>query len=63
MGVLLLQAKKKKILPNPVVESLNIVYTPSDVSGGDGLVLSDPSGVPVNFKSAATFSAEEKDTR
>jgi hypothetical protein len=63
MGVLLLQAKKKKVVPNPVIESLNIVYTPSDESSGDGLLLSDPSGVPIRFKSATTFSAEEQVTR
>ena len=68
MGVLLLQMKKKKkVIPNPVVESLNIVYTPSEETqdddvGGD-LVLGDPSGIPVSFKSAKAFSAEEKVTR
>ena len=69
MGVLLLQSKKKKIVPNPVIESLNIVYTPSgDESGGangesGGILLSDPSGIPINFQSAKAFTTEEQITR
>lgn len=65
MGVLLLQGKKKKyITPNPVVESLNIVYKPlSEESSGDTLVFKDPSGVPIRFQSADAFTKLEKVTR
>lgn len=65
MGVLLLQGKKKKtITPNAVVDSLNIVYTPSsEESFGGEMVLGDPSGVPIKFQSASTFTQIEKITR
>jgi hypothetical protein len=73
MGVLLLPTtrKKKIITPNPVVESLNIVYTPSTTSiegGSTGgsvgeMRLQDPSGVTIRFQSVADFTAEEKITR
>jgi len=69
MGVLLLQSKKKRITPNPAVEGLQIVYTPSAASS-DGAAedaraprLVDPSGVALQFQSAADFEAEEKITR
>eukprot|EP00535_Pseudo-nitzschia_heimii_P004747 CAMPEP_0197182132 /NCGR_PEP_ID=MMETSP1423-20130617/6196_1 /TAXON_ID=476441 /ORGANISM="Pseudo-nitzschia heimii, Strain UNC1101" /LENGTH=360 /DNA_ID=CAMNT_0042632507 /DNA_START=77 /DNA_END=1155 /DNA_ORIENTATION=- len=53
MGVLLLQGKKKKtITPNPVIDSLNIVYKPSSENeAGDALILKDPSGIPIKFQS------------
>merc|ERR1719343_443936 len=65
MGVLLLQVKKKKsIIPNPVVDSLNIVYKPSsEAESGDPLVLKDPSGVPIKFQSTDAFTKLEKITR
>ncbi|KAL3938120.1 MAG: hypothetical protein SGBAC_006903 [Bacillariaceae sp.] len=64
MGVLLQPTKSKKIKPNPAVTSLNIVYNPTgDDNDGDGLMLTDPSGLGVSFMSAKTFSAEEKLTR
>ena len=64
MGVLLQPSKRKKISPNPVMGSLNIVYTPSqDAASGDGLVLQDPGGLPVRFQSADEFTKVEKRTR
>lgn len=64
MGVLLLQGKKKKsIVPNPVIESLNIVYKPSsEETSGDAMFLKDPSGVPIRFQSADAFTKLEKIT-
>lgn len=66
MGVLLLPLPKrqKKVTVNPVVESLDIVYSPA--SGGDQLVVDpvvDPSGVSLSFQSVSKFDAEEKSTR
>ena len=65
MGVLLLPSpKKRKVTPNPVFGSLNVVYTPSE--GDDGEVeseLMDLSGVVVKFQSVAKFAALEKATR
>ena len=65
MGVLLLPTKQKKgVTPNPVIESLNIVYKPSsDGASGDELVFNDPSSVPIRFQSASDFTALEKVTR
>ena len=65
MGVLLLQGKKKKkITPNPVIGSLNVIYNPSSEEGSEQeLRLKDPSGVPVRFQSASTFTKVEKMTR
>jgi len=66
MGVLLLQSKKKRIAPNPVVESLHIVYTPSSGTSAEdssALRLVDPSGVVLEFQSATDFEVEEKVTR
>jgi hypothetical protein len=69
MGVLLLPSPKKRaVTPNPVVKSLDIVYTPSASSEGSSagfgdMTLRDPSGVAVRFQSAADFSAEENLTR
>jgi hypothetical protein len=65
MGVLLLPIpKKKKVTPNAVFSSLNVVYTPSE--GNDGDVeseLTDLSGVVVKFQSATKFVTLEKATR
>lgn len=65
MGVLLLQKKgRKKIDPNPVVHSLNIVYTPSGESEGDDtMILKDPSGLPIMFQSVSDFTKQEMITR
>eukprot|EP00536_Pseudo-nitzschia_multiseries_P006360 jgi/Psemu1/192997/e_gw1.134.48.1 len=65
MGVLLLQGKKKRaITPNPVVDSLNIVYNPSsEETTGEEMVLNDPSGIPIRFQPASTFTKIEKMTR
>jgi hypothetical protein len=63
MGVLLLPSKKK-ITPNPVFESLQIVYTPSssDVDDSDMQVV-DPSNVKISFVTASDFEQEERQTR
>jgi len=58
---------RKAIIPNPAVDSLNIVYTPSsdetmDDSGGS-MIVADPSGLPVRFQSVGDFSRLEKITR
>ena len=65
MGVLLLPSKQRKaITPNPVVESLNIVYRPStEASSDDSPTLTDPSGTPVKFTSETDFTKVEKVTR
>ena len=65
MGVLLLQNKRKKaVSPNPVVGSMNIVYSPSEGSEEKGeMVLTDLSGLRIRFHSAGDFSKEEKITR
>lgn len=81
MGVLLLSStgkkqkknqKKKKnqkpLRPNPVLQSLDIVYNPSSSSPADdsttamGAVV-DPSQVKLSFVSAGVFEKEEKVTR
>ena len=71
MGVLLLQAerKKKSIKANPSVRSLNIVYTPSDGGGQaadddpSSMELMDPSFVPYSFGKVTSFEKEEQSTR
>lgn len=65
MGVLLIPAgKKKKIVPNPVVDSLNLVYSPSpDAEGQDVPPITDPSGISITFQAVKEFEAEEKATR
>ena len=63
LGVLLLPSKKK-VTPNPVMDSLNIVYTPSNDSGSDVVAkVTDPSGIAISFQPASQFEAEEKITR
>lgn len=60
----MLQKKgRKKIVPNPVVDSINIVYTPSEPSNDEVLQLRDPSGLPIRFQSVNDFSKEELITR
>jgi len=64
MGILLLPYKKKRVDPNPVVSSLDLVYTPAE--GAEDMeigTLVDPVGVPIKFQSAKDFSAEEQATR
>ena len=66
MGVLLLQSKGRRgINPNPVVDSLNIVYSPSEEAGKseEELVLRDLSGLPIRFQAVGDFTKEEKITR
>lgn len=64
MGVLLQKSKKKKVTPNPVFDSLHVVYTPSAEAEDDSdLALVDPSNVKLNFESATSFGATEKGTR
>ena len=75
MGVLLLPLTKKKqtIVPNPVLDSLQIVYAPSSSSGAassssdanDKIMPSviDPSNVKINFVKVSDFEQEERQTR
>jgi hypothetical protein len=67
MGVLLLQAKskKKKISQNPVLESLNVVYTPSQEGGdtSEEMAVADPSGVAIAFQPVESFEFEERASR
>jgi hypothetical protein len=55
MGVLLLQNKnrKKAIVPNKVLRSLNVVYAPTENQSGGEVDLNpqvmDPSYVPISF--------------
>ena len=64
MGVLLLptKSKKAKITPNPVLRSLNVVYSPSEGTSGEeanaDLQLQDPQSIPVSFVSTARFDKE-----
>mmetsp|Transcript_49980 Transcript_49980/g.150339 ORF Transcript_49980/g.150339 Transcript_49980/m.150339 type:complete len:387 (-) Transcript_49980:393-1553(-) len=67
MGILLLPLdKKKKITPNPVMRTLNVVYTPSqgsDINGaGESMVVQDPSSIGISFTSAGNFEKEEQAT-
>ena len=67
MGVLLLQAEKKKksIKANPSLRSLNIIYSPSSTSTSDDadFELIDPSFVPYSFGKVTDFEKEEQSTR
>lgn len=65
MGVLLLPSKKRKVSPNAVLESLQIVYTPSaEGKDGDGMMpLVDPSNVKVSFLPDSAFETEERQTK
>jgi hypothetical protein len=76
MGVLLLKSKERKITCNPAVQSLNLVYNPTNSGGRDideetddiktvaftrGIV--DPSGVALQYQSVDEFELEESVTR
>ncbi|GKY97093.1 hypothetical protein MPSEU_000667800 [Mayamaea pseudoterrestris] len=65
MGILLIptERRKKNVKPNPVVDGLRIVYTPS--ADGDGALntIVDPSGVGITFQGVEAFQDEEKRTR
>jgi hypothetical protein len=64
MGVLLLPAKGKRVTVNPVLQSLNVVYTPAKGSdGADVSTVVDPSGAAIAFQSASEFEKEERITR
>lgn len=62
-GVLLLPSRK--VTPNPVVQSLGVVYTPSsDADAGDtAMRVVDPSGVAYEFQSVSDFETTERITR
>ena len=63
MGILLLPTKnKKKVTPNPVVQSLNLVIAPSD-SVTDTATFVDPSGVTIAFQTFEAFEFQEKNSR
>jgi catechol 2,3-dioxygenase-like lactoylglutathione lyase family enzyme len=67
MGVLLLSSNsksKRAITTNPVFESLNVVYTPSEGSeGAEVSTVVDPSGAAIAFQSVSAFEKEERVTR
>lgn len=73
MGVLLLKSKDRKIIPNPAIQSLNIVYNPSsdtttDVTDENNdnsniIRVVDPSSVTIQFQSVTDFEREESVTR
>ena len=69
MGVLLLQAEKKKknVRPNPAFRSLNIVYQPSEGTvvdtSADLLRVEDPSAVPISFEPLELFEKKEASSR
>lgn len=62
-GVLLLPSRK--VTPNPVVQSLSVVYTPSpDADAADTVMrVIDPSGVAYQFQSVSDFEGTERITR
>lgn len=71
MGVLLLQKEKRKraVVPNPVVRSINVVYAPQEGAGGGdtGAVdlapqLMDPSSVPISFVPEEYLEREVRST-
>jgi hypothetical protein len=76
MGILLLQNKnrKKPVVPNRTLLSLNVVYTPSNDDGGGSSSSSsddradrtprllDPSSVPISFISQDSLEKEIKRT-
>ncbi|KAL7531286.1 hypothetical protein ACHAXR_003955 [Thalassiosira sp. AJA248-18] len=75
MGILLLQnqKRKKKVVPNPVLRSLNVVYAPPENDGDDGddgdgnnnnldPQFVDPSSVPIAFISQDYLEKEIKMT-
>jgi hypothetical protein len=63
MGVLLLPSKKK-IIPNPVLNSLQVVCTPSSLDvEGSSMQAVDPSNVKISFVTVSDFEQEERQTR
>ena len=68
MGILLLQNKKRKkaVVPNPVLRSLNVVYAPSGEEGSGGSAATvnldpqaaDPSSIPISFIPVDYFEKE-----
>lgn len=78
MGILLLQNKnrKKPLVPNHMLHSLNVVYAPSNDDGGGSSSSSsssddsadrtprllDPSSVPISFISQDSLEREIKRT-
>lgn len=76
MGILLLQNKnrKKAIVPNPVLRTLNVVYAPSEGAEADTgnsgnsaavslePVVVDPSSVPISFIPVDYLEKEIKST-
>lgn len=69
MGILLLPMPKmsKTVKPNPVVQSINIVYqTSQDIDtdiDSDAIRILDLSGVPISFESITRFEELESKTR
>ncbi|KAL9186450.1 hypothetical protein ACHAXT_005688 [Thalassiosira profunda] len=70
MGVLLLprerKLRKKAVVPNRVLRSMNVVYAPTEDGGGSAGGLdpqfADPSGVPVAFVAQEYLEKEIKQT-
>ena len=73
MGILLLQNKnrKKAVVPNPVLRSLNVVYAPPEGDNGtsnDNASVNlepqavDPSSIPVSFIPSDYLEKEIKAT-
>jgi hypothetical protein len=74
MGILLLKCNEKKILPNPAIQALNVVFNPLptdplDEDNGDFnndakiTAVVDPSRVALDFQSVIDFELEERITR
>eukprot|EP00977_Amphora_coffeiformis_P005310 scaffold1131_cov161-Amphora_coffeaeformis.AAC.4 len=59
-----LNCPNKKVDPNPVVSSLDLVYTPAEGAEDTEIgAVMDPLGVPIKFQSVKDFCAEERATR
>ena len=60
-----MKAPKKKVKTNPVLSSINIVYTPSEGAGSSSgaMKISDPYSAPISFIPVDVFEKEEKTTR
>lgn len=61
MGVLLLPSKK--VTPSPVMQGLNLVYTPAEGAAAEVSQVVDPSGVGISFVPYSKFEGIEKTTR